>query len=62
MLQVEKRKKRGRSPHRTLWIILAVLLLLLPAAALGEVVFSEVMAQNGVWQNGHAYDWVDLRS
>ena len=41
-------------------IVLTLLLLLLTAGALGEVVFSEVMAQNGVWQNGHAYDWVEL--
>ena len=41
-------------------IILTLLLLIATANALGEVVFSEVMAQNGVWQNGHAYDWVEL--
>ena len=45
---------------KTVITALAALLLLLSAAALGEVVFSEVMAQNGVWQNGHAYDWVEL--
>ncbi len=33
MLQVEKRKKGGRSPHRKLWIILAILLLIAAAAA-----------------------------
>ena len=41
---------------------LALLLLaaLWCASASAEVVISEVMAQNGTYQNGHAYDWVEL--
>ena len=38
--------------------LLFCLLFAVPAAA--DVVISEVMASNGVYQNGHAYDWVEL--
>ena len=37
------------------------LFLLLPAlSARADVVIHEVMASNGTYQNGHAYDWVEL--
>ena len=41
------------------------LLLLIPgllpaAAACGDVVINEVMASNGYFENGHAWDWVEL--
>ena len=38
--------------------VLAVLAAALAAGA--EVVISEVMASNGLYENGHAYDWVEL--
>ena len=41
-------------------LLLLFLLFAFPAAA--DVVFSEVMASNGVYQNGHAYDWVELHN
>ena len=39
-----------------------ILLLLLPLAAGAEIVISEVMASNGVYQNGEAYDWIELHN
>ncbi len=44
--------------------LLPVLLLLtaLPGLACAEVVINEVMASNGVYENGHAYDWVELHN
>ena len=38
-------------------ITAAVLLLL--AGAMAEIRINEVMASNGVYQDGHAYDWAD---
>ena len=43
-------------------LCLALVLLLLPAAALADVVISEVMASNGVYDNGESYDWVELHN
>lgn len=42
--------------------ICLLLLLLCAAAAAAEVCISEVMAQNGVYEKGHAYDWVELHN
>ncbi|MHC1786710.1 MAG: CotH kinase family protein [Christensenellales bacterium] len=42
-----------------------LLLLLLSACALGaqaDIVISEIMAMNGVYTAGHAYDWVELHN
>lgn len=39
---------------------LLILLILLPTIALADVVINEVLASNGVYSNGHAYDWVEL--
>ena len=38
----------------------AFLVLGVCAAALAEVRINEVMAQNGTYTNGHAYDWIEL--
>lgn len=35
-------------------------LLTLPCAAHADIVFNEIMASNGTYENGHAYDWVEL--
>lgn len=35
-------------------------LFIFPALALGDVLINEVMASNGTYTNGHAYDWVEL--
>lgn len=44
---------------RRFWLVLTLLLLLsLPASA--EIIFNEVMASNGVYTNGEAYDWLEL--
>ena len=40
--------------------VLLFLAFALPAFA--EIEFSEVMASNGVYVNGEAYDWVELRN
>ena len=46
---------------RKFWGVLFLFLLLaLPAGA--EIVISEVMASNGVYLNGEAYDWVELHN
>lgn len=37
-----------------------LLILLLPCAASADIIISEVMASNGTYENGHAYDWVEL--
>ena len=39
-----------------------LLLLLLAAPALADMEITEVMASNGVYTNGEAYDWVELRN
>ena len=39
-----------------------LLMLLLPACALAEVVISEIMTSNGTYENGHAYDWIELHN
>ncbi|MBR3099593.1 MAG: CotH kinase family protein [Clostridia bacterium] len=39
---------------------LLILLLFLCAAASADVVINEVMASNGYFENGHAWDWVEL--
>ena len=46
-------------PKRLL-ILFITLLLLLPASALGDILINEVMASNGTYESGHAYDWVEL--
>ncbi len=40
--------------------LLFLLLLILPASA--EIVISEVMASNGTYINGEAYDWIELHN
>ncbi len=41
-------------------IVLGAMLLLLCGAAQAEVIINEVMAQNGTYTNGEAYDWLEL--
>lgn len=43
-------------------IVLMLVLLALPATALAEVVINEVMASNGIYEDGKSYDWVELRN
>ena len=43
------------------WLLL-LLALWLPAAASADVVISEVMASNGTYESGHAYDWIELHN
>lgn len=40
--------------------ILILLLLLVCASASAQITINEVMASNGIYQDGHAYDWVEL--
>ncbi|MBR3493923.1 MAG: CotH kinase family protein [Clostridia bacterium] len=47
--------------HR-FWLALAVLALLAGAACAEDLVISEVMASNGTYSGGHAYDWVELHN
>ena len=42
--------------------LLACVLLLLPAAALAEVLITEVCAISGTYTDGHAYDWVEVHN
>lgn len=43
------------------WLpLLAVMLMLLPCAARADIVISEVMTSNAIYENGEAYDWVEL--
>ena len=41
-------------------IVLCALCLMRAAAAGADVIINEVMASNGIYENGHAYDWVEL--
>ena len=43
-------------------IILCVLLAVFAGAAGADVVISEVMASNGYYESGHAWDWVELHN
>ena len=38
--------------------LLFFLLLAMPAGA--EIIINEVMASNGVYKNGEAYDWIEI--
>ena len=45
---------------RRLVLLMLTLLAMLPCAAGAEIIINEVMASNGTYENGHAYDWVEL--
>ncbi len=46
---------------RRWWLpLLAALGMLLPCAAQADIVISEVMTSNAIYENGEAYDWVEL--
>ena len=51
-----------RKPGRTAPVVLLTVLLVmfLFGAAQAEVVINEVMASNGFYENGEAYDWIEL--
>ena len=42
------------------FLSITILLLCLAGAAGAEVIINEVMASNGYYENGHAWDWVEL--
>lgn len=42
--------------------LLTLLFCLIAVSASAEIVFSEVMASNGVYTNGEAYDWVEIHN
>ncbi len=42
--------------------LLTLLFCLIAASASADMVFSEVMASNGVYTNGEAYDWVEIHN
>ena len=46
--------------HFTVLVLMAAALLVSPALARGDVLISEVMASNGAYTDGHAYDWAEL--
>ena len=45
-----------------LLFFLALLFSLITLSASADIVFSEVMASNGVYTNGEAYDWVEIQN
>ncbi len=45
-----------------LLFFLALLFCLIAVSASADIVFSEVMASNGVYANGEAYDWVEIHN
>ena len=47
---------------RRVLILLLWFLLALCASASAEIVISEVMASNGTYVSGHAYDWIELHN
>ncbi len=42
--------------------LIVLLLCIFPLYGLGEIVINEVMASNGVYENGSSYDWVEIRN
>jgi len=40
--------------------LLCLVLLLLPAAALGDILINEIMALNGEYTSGENYDWIEI--
>ena len=59
------RRKRGREKvKRMIWltVICATLIFVLSAfsCAFADVIINEVMASNGFYENGEAYDWIEL--
>ena len=40
--------------------VLTAVLLFLASSACADVFINEVMASNGFYENGEAYDWVEL--
>lgn len=45
---------------KTLLLLTMLIMAVFPAAATAEIIISEVMTSNGTYENGHAYDWVEL--
>ena len=45
---------------KAIWICLTALLCILAASASADVIISEVMASNGYYEDGHAWDWIEL--
>ena len=62
MMRIPKERDPRRRPGGArlflFSVFLSLLLPLFPAAA--DIVISEVMASNGYFENGHAWDWVEL--
>ena len=60
----ENYRKGGRTMKKAGWIVAfltAVLFTLFAcSAALADVIINEVMASNGFYENGEAYDWIEL--
>ena len=56
------RRAAASLPHRLLPMMLGLAgaLLLGASAARADIVINEVMASNGYFENGHAWDWVEL--
>ena len=54
------RKRRPAALRLCGWMLAAWVLLLSGAAARAEILINEVMASNGFFENGHAWDWVEL--
>ena len=42
------------------WFVFFLAALLLPLCASADILISEVMASNGFFESGHAWDWVEL--
>ena len=42
------------------WMLSLLLVLLLPVGAGADIIINEVMASNGTYKNGNAYDWIEL--
>ena len=52
------RAESRRSARRGGALLALLFLLLAAGAARADVIISEVMASNGWYENGHAWDWV----
>ena len=56
----DRRPFPGRRIRPVRFLLPALLCLLMASAARADVVINEVMASNGFFENGHAWDWVEL--
>ena len=59
-IRMERKRMERKINLRALLLLPVLLVLLFAGAARADVLITEVMASNGVYENGEAFDWVEL--